>query len=233
MTEDEFLDYARRQDIRCGLGWYGIIVSVLMDTARFNGDHPDGQVLIGSFESWRGTLHVTVPEGCPDSLKRTFDAAREASAGICEHCGRNGKLRRCDDGTEKTLCRECRGKHGKRGRRKKPGGTPYDCMRDQAIRCGFRWHVLVSPLAAKIGEWDERRRGKCQLDGDTCGPNWAPLRITTEGGFHCLCWHGEEAEGAHGRACANCRGPGVRVDICGRLEMRCPGCADGTKNLQA
>jgi hypothetical protein len=223
--EDEFMDLMKQQNIKCGLGWYGLIMSVLSQTRWFNKNHPGYEIQIDSFEEKRGALNIVVSKEYWYYLKYYFDKAREASTQTCEYCGCPGKLRKCNDGRYKTLCRECRRKYRKRRRFKKPDDALFDYMKQQIIQCGFGWYGLIFPLVVKLKEWNENRPEEYRYNRATFRPNWYMLRINMTGGSTDLGRLVEKAESASLGICEDCGCPGETVEIFGWLKIRCPDCA--------
>jgi hypothetical protein len=156
ITKNEFFDYVKRQNIKCGYGWYGLIMSVLVEIAWHNKSHPNRQIQIGSIEEKQGILRITVLGGYPDSLKYSFDKAIEASTSVCEYCGCIGKLNKYNYGKKKTLCPECRKKYRRRKRFKKADAKLFEFMKKQEIDCELGWYGLIIPILSKIKEWNDK-----------------------------------------------------------------------------
>lgn len=91
--------------IECGSGWAGIIRGLCRIL-----DGRESNVRFTQIKEKWGTLRIYAQHGDDGFVDGAIRMAEEASAHICEVCGRPGEVRR--GGWISTLCDEC---HGRRG----------------------------------------------------------------------------------------------------------------------
>jgi hypothetical protein len=155
----EFAGYLKRQNIKCGFGWYGLVITVLVKLRRYNSGHLDGRVKISCFKEKHGKLHIAGPGGYPDSLKNIFENAKEASAEICEFCGGPGELKKRGNGEHKTLCPDCEKIHGESFNRQIQGGNKEEPDNNGKKRAEEKMRAFLSGLSALTRKYEVRVSG--------------------------------------------------------------------------
>jgi hypothetical protein len=179
--DDDFFDYMKKQDIKCGFGWYGLIMSILEKSRKFNYEHPNEQIKISCFKEKHGALSIVTTEKSSDSLNNIFDKVMKASTGICEYCGCPGKSEKRNDGKVKTLCHECGMTYKKRDKIKNPSDSLFELMKKQNIHCGYGWYGLIFPIIAKLKKWREKHPTEQPDEISSFEENWGTLQIRAVG----------------------------------------------------
>ena len=155
MLNEDFLDYVKQQDIKCGLGWYGLILYILSGIKHCNDNNQEVLNKIICFEEKKGELDIVVPKGYPDFITKAINRSRESSKIICEYCGCIGELQRYNDGSYKTLCSKCR-KNYKRKKENIASNDILDYMGKQStIHCGYGLYGLVMPIVVVAFEYNK------------------------------------------------------------------------------
>jgi hypothetical protein len=225
IEEGELFDYMKQQNIKCGFGWYGLIMSILEKLRKFNCKHQNEQIKIISFMEKHGALSIATTGKSSDSFKNIFDKAIKASTGICEYCGCIGKSGKHDDGKVKTLCHECGMKYKKGKRFKNPSASLFELMKKQNIRCGYGWYGLIFPIIAKLKKHNVKRSGEKPDEISYFREKWGMLEISHLGIPFYLEKLIHNAQQTSDSICVFCGCPGNRQkDSTGWYLTLCPDC---------
>jgi hypothetical protein len=209
----DFLDYMKQQNIKCGYGWYGLIMSVLVRTRSYNYGQTDGKIKFIHFKEKDGVLQIKTNGKEPYSLKNIFHKAMNASTGICEYCGCVGKLGKRAGGEYKTLCPRCGMKYRKK-KLKKPSAGLFHFMKEQRIGCDYGWYGLIFPIIAKLKKHNEKHPIKRPDEIDFFNERQGKLEIIISGIPHYLEELIYNAQIASGNICEKCGCPGNPVIDC-------------------
>jgi hypothetical protein len=225
MNKDELLDYLKQQNIKCGFGWYGLIMSILENLKKFNSRHLNEPIKITCFNEKHGALSIETTGKYPDSLRHVFDKAMKASSCICECCGCAGKLKKRDDGKEKALCPRCGRKYKKGKKIKLPSADIFDLMKEQLIYCGYGWYGLIFPIIARMKKHNDKHPAEEPDEISSFEEKWGTLQIRKPGIPGYLEKLIVNAEEASESICMSCGCPGNNTkDSTGWYVTLCPDC---------
>jgi hypothetical protein len=201
--------YIKEQTINCGLGWYGLILSVLDDVSEYNRENQDKQCKISRFEAKSGVLNIVKQSQFPESLEKVIDRAQESSKYICEHCGLIKENKKCCD-----------------GHNIKADNELIDYMDRQLIYCGYGWYGLILPILAKIKQFNEKNPDNT-LNILSFEEKWGSLKFVRSSlypdFFENMLVNAKEASG---RICENCGCIGELKEFSdGWLRTLCPECS--------
>jgi hypothetical protein len=160
--ENEYLEQLKDIEITCGYGWYGLILSVMVEISRYKYQGGKNDIKVIRAGERDGLLEIEtegeVPEKIADEIKKLCGESKY----FCEFCGWKGKLREIEHG-KRTMCGYC-----KRGRRyvkyvertEKEINDEKNAFLDFAltkhITCGIGWYGLVLTMIERFKEYEEK-----------------------------------------------------------------------------
>jgi hypothetical protein len=225
IKDDGFLDYMKQQNIKCGFGWFGMIMPILENLRRFNNDNPNEQIKIICFKEKHGTLEINAAGKQSDCFQKDFFKAIKASTVTCEYCGCSGELKKRDDGKEKTLCPRCSRKYKDGKKFIKSTADFFDFLKEQNIHCEYGWYGLILPIIAKLKKWREKHPTEQPDEISSFEENWRTLQIRASGIPAYLEKLVDNARDASKSICEFCGCPGNEYkDSTGWYLTLCPDC---------